>query len=175
MNIGIEQNTKLIYESTGTYGHPIWPSPVMLQVIITSAEEKTFNAAKCNDLAPESFIFREDTYNSSSRVRRGRLYKAGNSQPHEWYLAPHPALGEQKHAERNGGLLNKRVFAFASFTVSFLNFVLTDKTTSFKLFIKGSCTIVLVNFLPFFSTVTFSSLFSPNNFTNFANSILKVS
>lgn len=92
MNIGIEENSKLVYEAKSTHGHPLWPSPVMLQVIIASEDDKEYKAPKPNDLAPHSFIFREDTYNSSSRVRRGRLYRAGDSQPNQWYVYPHPVF-----------------------------------------------------------------------------------
>lgn len=119
MNIGIETNTKLIYEASSQYGHPIWPSPVMLQVVIASEDDKEYTAAKLGDLAPHSIVFREETYNSSSRVRRGRLYQAGSFQPVEWHVYSHPAIAnEVGKADANGGALRKRVFAFSSFRLN---------------------------------------------------------
>jgi len=116
MNIGIEKDNKLIYEATSMHGYPIWPSPVMLQVAIASEDEDIFTAAKANDLAPNSLLFREETYNSSSRIRRGRLYKAGDTQPVEWHVFPHPAIAREiLEAQVNGGRLRKSMFAFYSF------------------------------------------------------------
>lgn len=117
MNIGIEEHTKLIYEGAALrFGYPLWPSPMMFQVVIASEDDDVFTPAKQNDLAPQSYIFREDTYNSSSRVRRGRLYQAEEFQPPEWSVYPHPALpNEIPKADRNGGTLKKRLYSFSSF------------------------------------------------------------
>ena len=80
MNIGIEQNTKLIYEATIRHCYPVWPSPVLFQVVVASEEDEIFTAARASDLGPNSLLFREETYNSSSRVRRGRLCQAHGKQ-----------------------------------------------------------------------------------------------
>lgn len=88
----------------------------MLQVVIASEEQKIYEAAKHKDLGPRSFLFREETYNSASRVRRGRLYRAGDMQCVQWHLYPHPAIAnEVQKAERNGGTLTKQMYAFHSF------------------------------------------------------------
>jgi len=70
MNIGIEKHSNLVYEGAGNYGHPVWPSPILLQVVIASEEDEKFKAAQVANLTPGSLLFREETYNSSSRVRR---------------------------------------------------------------------------------------------------------
>lgn len=115
MNICIEYNSKLVYESSHIYGHPVWPSPVLLQVVISSEDADQYDAPREGDLAPNSLIFREETYNSSSRVRRGRLYQANNQMPVEWRLYPHPALPDTG-AGRNehDGTYQKQVYAFSS-------------------------------------------------------------
>lgn len=116
MNIGIEKHTSLVYEASSAHGYPVWPSPVLLQAVIASEEEVLFTAAKRNELLPHSLIFREDDYNSSSRIRRGRLYKAGGTQPVKWHVYPHPAIAhEVGQIDRNGGRpLEKDVYAFSS-------------------------------------------------------------
>ena len=59
MNIGIEEHTKLIYEGASLrFGYPLWPSPMMFQVVIASEDDDVFTPAKQNDLAPHSYIFR---------------------------------------------------------------------------------------------------------------------
>ena len=116
MNIGIEQHTKLVYEASSNYGYPIWPSPVLLQVVIATEEDQVFTAAKHNDLSPRSMLFREDAYDSSSRVRRGRLYEARDSIFVEWHVYPHPAIvNEDSKTDINVGTLTKYVYAFSSF------------------------------------------------------------
>tara|TARA_R100001143_G_C3359743_1_gene134731 strand:- start:5637 stop:6533 length:897 start_codon:yes stop_codon:yes gene_type:complete len=136
MNIGIDENSKLVYEGVSTYGHPLWPSPVLLQVGITSEENPVFSAEKYNNFPPNSLIFREESYDSSSRVRRGRLYKAGNSQPTDWNVYPHPAVfREQQTAVNNGGTIQKWLFTFYSLR---LHIYLRDNNIRHPLFILGA-------------------------------------
>lgn len=115
MNIGIEYHTKLIYEATCRHGYPVWPSPILFQVIIASEDDELFSASKANDLGPNSLLFREETYDSTSRIRRGRMYQAGNSQPAQWHVYPHPALAnEMQSSDGQGGTLTKLVYEFSS-------------------------------------------------------------
>ena len=116
MNIGIETHASLVYEASSDHGYPVWPSPVLLQAVIASEEQMLFTAAKHNEPSPHSLIFREDDYDSSSRIRRGRLYKAGDTQPVKWHVYPHPAIAhEAEQIDRNGGRpLVKHVHAFLS-------------------------------------------------------------
>lgn len=136
MNIGIEQNTKLIYEATSNHGIPITPSPVMLQVVIASEDDEEFTAASYTDLAPNSLLFREETYNSSSRVRRGRLYKGGPTQPVQWHVYPHPALGATaQFSNPVSGITLKMVYEFSSFR---LRSYLAQNNLHRPLFILGA-------------------------------------
>lgn len=115
MNIGIERDHNLIYEATTRHGYPVWPSPVLFQVVIASEEDDVFTGAKVNYLGPNSLLFREETYNSSSRVRRGRLYQAGGAQPTEWFVYPHPAMANELHSpEFSDGTIRKTIFEFSS-------------------------------------------------------------
>lgn len=118
MKIGIDESSRLIYETSTGYGYPLWPSPMLLQVVIASEDDQVLTAAKQNDFAPNSFIFREDTYNSSSRIRRGRLYRAFGKQPDEWHVYPHPALADENPLNMGvGKILNKSLFTFSSLSL----------------------------------------------------------
>lgn len=109
MNIGIERHTKLIYEGASLrLGYPVWPSPIMFQMTIATEDDDELVPAKINDLHPNSFIFREETYNSSSRVRRGRIYQAEESQPVYWTVYPHPALPHEIVNMSQGILASKK-------------------------------------------------------------------
>lgn len=147
MNIAIEQNTNLVYEASSTHGHPVWPSPMLFQVVITSEDESEFKFSDSSIQNCNSYLFREDTYNSASRVRRGRLYKSGNSQPNQWQLYPHPALAtEVQDAVNNGGTIRKSVYAFHSVRLSPQLRALNIKTPIFLLGTKDGFTIwTLVN------------------------------
>ena len=115
MKLAIERDTSLIYESKSTIGIPVWPSPILLQVKIVSSRERLFKPERAGDLQPLSIIFREETYNSSSRIRRGRLYKALESLVQTWAMHPHPAMATE--ARRGPGNLKKSVTVFQSFRI----------------------------------------------------------
>lgn len=115
MNIGIEQHTGLIYEGRTGLGIGIWPTPVILQVAIFSAETERLVPPKLNELLPRSFIFREDTYNTGSRVRRGRLYRGGDTQPQDWHVLPHLVIpDERQRTPASTGTLTKSLLTFSS-------------------------------------------------------------
>lgn len=136
MNIGIERHSSLVYEGTSNYGHPVWPSPILLQVVIASEGDSEFKAAQVGNLTGDSLLFREETYNSSSRVRRGRLYRAGNLQPASWQVYPHPVLPyEIKEAEKRNGTLSKDVYSFSSFR---LKQYLHEKKLDRPIFLLGA-------------------------------------
>ena len=92
--------------------------PVMLQVAIYSAEEKELQPPRLHQLLPKTFIFREDTYNTASRIRRGRLYQAGDTQPADWRVLPHPAIPGELLRAANAvdglGRLQARLYSFSS-------------------------------------------------------------
>lgn len=116
MNIGIEYHSKLVYEAASNYGHPVWPSPRLLQVKIYPCTVDVLIPAQNSEFDGNSILFREDTYNTSSRVRRGRLYKAGESVQSEWQVYPHPQNPmEIQEAAQQKGTLQKRVYCFRSF------------------------------------------------------------
>lgn len=115
MNIGIEVHTGLVYEGPNNMGYAIWPSPVLLQAVIYSSDTENLIPAKPNELSPFTFLFREDSYDTLSRVRRGRLYRAGNTQPVPWRVNAHPALAEEQRLTNiRGGISQKSLYTFSS-------------------------------------------------------------
>lgn len=117
MNVGIEVHTNLVYEGRTTgLGIGIWPAPIMLQAAIYQPETKNLTPPKANELLPRTYVFREDTYNTASRIRRGRLYQAGAAQPQEWKVMPHPAIPNERQLIRDSvaGILQKQLYTFSS-------------------------------------------------------------
>lgn len=111
MNIGIDTSNSLVYEGEGTYGHAIWPSPVLTSANIVFLSEGVLEAENKDRLVGDSWMFREDSYDPISRIRRGRFYKAGDQQPIGWVVQPHPAFPSE-NAEVNKGSLKKSLETF---------------------------------------------------------------
>jgi hypothetical protein len=57
-------------------------------------------------------LFREDAFDPVSRIRRGRFYEAGNSQPMSWHVYPHPAMTYETRQMGPMGVLRKELHTF---------------------------------------------------------------
>lgn len=109
--IGIDENRFVLYEGQDTYGHAIWPQPLISRAKIIDAESDWKSPPHHND--NQTLVFREDTFDPLTRIRRGRLYKPyPRSQPSPWRVQPHPAYDEGRAARDNGGYLNKTLLTY---------------------------------------------------------------
>jgi hypothetical protein len=111
--LGIEENRGLIYEGSGTYGHGVWPAPVITPAKIVFETAGPLKATGSNDCATSAYKFREDAYDPIARIRRGRFYSGHGvqSQPKEWFLQPHPALPFELR-ETDDHKIRKRLHTF---------------------------------------------------------------
>lgn len=91
--LGFDKESGMIYEGIGGPGHPVWPTPIVVQATIIE-DPTSFEKVPPNfDIAPFSWMFREDYYDPVSRVRRGRLFqKFGNAGLEYKKVEVHPAL-----------------------------------------------------------------------------------
>jgi hypothetical protein len=111
MNIGIDKNRNLVYEGSGHWGHPVWPTPVLTPARIVFASEGKLEAEDRNAMVGDAWYFREDSYEPSSRIRRGRFYFAGNTQPVDWHVDVHPATPSENQ-ESDKGIVRKSLETF---------------------------------------------------------------
>jgi hypothetical protein len=88
VNIGIEKHEALVYEGSGTYGRGVWPTPVITPASFVYPSEGNLKAHESSNSF--GYRFREDSFDPVSRVRRGRFYKGGGSQPQQWRVSRHP-------------------------------------------------------------------------------------
>lgn len=110
-SIAIAEGQPLIYEGENNRGHGLWPSPVLSIATVLSAEGDL--VAEANDLLSAELVFREDSFDPVTRIRRGRLYKNPGTQPQDWWVQKHPAYEEEVGFTRNHqGWLQKRVYGF---------------------------------------------------------------
>jgi len=111
--IGIDENTWLVYEGATTYGHGIWPSPVISKATLIEKEEDWKALPTSAYIYDAKCVFREDSYDPVTRVRRGRLYFwDGQSQPREWYVSQHPAIFNDVGAADTQGRFRKTLSTF---------------------------------------------------------------
>lgn len=115
ISIGMTQDGLLVYEGSGRYGHPVWPSPVISRAHLIERESDWLR------IPPQgtrlSLVFREDSFDPVTRVRRGRLYDGTRKQPDDWRVRPHPALGgeEERRSHRNGGEISVSLESFDAY------------------------------------------------------------
>lgn len=118
ISLGIDTNTLLVYEGTSTWGHAIWPSPVMIAADVMSSVTEQLKGVETWDLLTVPLIFREDAFDPVSRVRRGRFYIRNTSQPTTWQVHPHPALGGEEREANKFGVIPKTLATFHSYQIS---------------------------------------------------------
>mgnify|MGYP001575108488 CR=1 FL=1 len=116
MIIGIDDNLNLVYEGSSTWGHALWPAPFLSPATIKSGAEPQLTPPRFDSLRTLPLtLFREDAFDPVSRIRRGRFYRTGNSQPMPWQVYPHPAMAtEMGQSSSTTGTLPKSLFTFYS-------------------------------------------------------------
>ena len=95
MMIAIDGQTKLAYEGQSYWGYGLWPTPVLSLATVIEGEDGFARLPPSSDLFNADIIFREDSFDPVTRIRRGRLYKNPGNQPQEWRVNPHFFLPSQ--------------------------------------------------------------------------------
>ncbi len=116
--IGIEKDLGLFYEGAFRHGHTVSPIPVTAPAALIS--EAGFPPKLPPPNAPEQvdMLFREDSFDAVTRVRRGRLYIATQSRPEHWEVFPHPNRpAEAKEAKMGPGTLTRPLYSFQPLAV----------------------------------------------------------
>lgn len=86
-NIGIDTSEGLVYELDGLRGHPVWPIPVITRAKFVYPSQDPIEADTTMNIS--GYRFREDSFEPTSRIRRGRFYRWESSQ--NCIVANHPA------------------------------------------------------------------------------------
>jgi hypothetical protein len=114
--IGIDPDWRIYYEGKTMYGHAIWPSPTITVATISprNTVSATSSIIESSDLARAKLLFREDSFDPVTRIRRGRFYQHhGGSQPAEWSVQPHPAYSAEPSIQDARGFAKKRLYSFS--------------------------------------------------------------
>ena len=112
-SIAISAEQALIYEGEGNYGHGLWPAPILTVATVLLNSDGLIDIPSTMNLHVNPLLFREDTFDPVTRIRRGRLYKKPGAQPQQWWVQPHPAYSEEVGFHRNSaGWLQKSLHGF---------------------------------------------------------------
>lgn len=94
--IAIDRNTGLVYEGESFHGYGIWPSPFFSLATVIWEERDFAQVPGSEDLSHARLIFREDSFDPVTRIRRGRIYANPGSTPQMWRVHPHAFLPSQQ-------------------------------------------------------------------------------
>lgn len=88
LEIGFDERSTAVFEGQFLRGQILSPSP-----FFTNCELTLSSAAQSLEEYKNLIvtgIFREDSFDPVSRIRRGRVYVEGNQQPLEWNVSINP-------------------------------------------------------------------------------------
>jgi hypothetical protein len=92
--IGIDQNTGDVYEFSAGVWHSVWPSAPVISVaafVAPGLDSPKFET----DLHSAEIVFREDSFDPVTRIRRGQFYESSSdSRPSTQYTKEHPLYGK---------------------------------------------------------------------------------
>ena len=89
--IGFDTTNFLVYEDNTFLGHPLWPSPSLLPATIVGERNNDLTPLDNNRHEYPPFLFLDDGYDPTSRIRKGKIYEKFKSvQPYPWNVYPHP-------------------------------------------------------------------------------------
>jgi HEPN domain-containing protein len=109
MYLGIHDTTKIVYEGDSKYGaHHVLPIPLLLPAKFSPTKEIRICPDSLDTHGMPKMLFREDSFDPVTRIRRGRFYKQSGDQPSQWHVMMSPPF------VASAGLEPQRVFTFES-------------------------------------------------------------
>lgn len=113
--IGIDSNTWLVYEGISNYGHGVWPTPVLTAATLIQADSDWDRVPTTPRIEDSKLLFREDSFDPVSRIRRGRLYEwSDGALKQTWHFPPHPADPSDRLSMTIDGRLNRDLYTYRS-------------------------------------------------------------
>ncbi len=111
MYLGIEQNSGLVYEGSGSPDIPSIPLPIVTHAKLIEKPEDWKSLPGPSETF--GWMFREDSFDAVTRTRRGRLYaKKEGTQPEMHTVPRHPYDGPDVHF--TGGARRKSMYVYMS-------------------------------------------------------------
>ena len=99
MMIGIRQDNYLVYQGLSGHGHALLPTPVLSVAAVLSSADELGRMRMGRGPADADLLFREDSFDAVTRIRRGRLYRATPSRPERWKVSTNHELPDQSRPD----------------------------------------------------------------------------
>ena len=97
--IGFFSQTKLWFEGESHYGYGLVPMPVITLATVITDAEALGRIPKSSDLMDAKLVFREDSFDPVTRIRRGRFYFNPGAQPSLWHAHWHSFMPSQARSD----------------------------------------------------------------------------
>lgn len=112
MKLGVDQDGSDVYEG-GSWLHAIYPPPILTSFTLAPTGQPLV-APDLQFVINMPLIFREDSFDPTSRIKRGRIYRRdGGSQPQNCTTYPHPARQTEILAQQSlGAVFTKYLVVF---------------------------------------------------------------
>lgn len=111
--LGIERQNGLVYEGKEHPSHLTVPAPIVSQCKLIESSEDLLRLPTGMGSDPFCWIFREDSFDPVSRVRRGRLFQSFSSMSWERLLVDaHPFASSDYGQGRTDGRVSKELAQF---------------------------------------------------------------
>ncbi len=88
MFLGIDRNLNIVYEGGNTSwgARPLFIAPYLFDLQIAETPEEALNKLVTSSSEFDRLLFREDSFDPVSMVRRGRIYESEKSQPRQCWV-----------------------------------------------------------------------------------------
>lgn len=117
MHIGIDNQSGLVYEGLGNPELPVVPTPNVSQAKLIKHVDDWRSLPSGFFQSPEAWVFREDSFDATTRTRRGRLYFSnGQAQPSAQRVGPHPYDDPMRRSVGGDGRIVKSLYAYMACT-----------------------------------------------------------
>ena len=78
--LGVELSTGVAYEPGTGCWREVWPTPIVsMAAFITLEQPKVDALPSLSEAGPRTIIFREDSFDATTRIRRGRFYQSNRN------------------------------------------------------------------------------------------------
>jgi hypothetical protein len=115
--LGFDRTTGFVYEGRGDPIYPTWPLPVLSQATLIESPGDFEKIPSNFESQPFTWMFREDSFDPVSRIRRGRVFQKFGSQGWESIkVEAHPAIRSDIQLVTHDGKVRKDLSVYIECT-----------------------------------------------------------
>src|ERR1700743_988742 len=101
MTLAVDENGSDVYEGGG-WLHAVYPPPILIPITFGLSGER-IEPSQAIYASNMQYVFREDSFDPISRIKRGRVYRRDDTAPKDCLVYPHPArITESNHVAISG-------------------------------------------------------------------------